>query len=264
MGTIITLTTDWGSKDFFSGMVKGKLLSAVPDAQIIDISHHIDSFNIPNAAFVVKQACLGFPAGTIHIIDVDSYETRTTGYVLVVRQGQYFICTDNGLLPLAFGRDYDEARHISVYHDSDQYTFVAYTLFCKVAAMIANGSSLDDIGEPIDQLVEKLPLSFIEMPDQITARICYIDEYGNAYLNISYEHFERCRKGRTFTIRIHEGEVREISDCYMPDDTTVVRRQRGLLLTVSATGLLQIAYQHSSAEQLFNLKVGENIIIRFS
>ena len=67
---IVTLTTDWGTQGFFAGMVKGVLVNMVEGIQVVDITHGIEPFNIMAATFVVKHACLGLPAGTVHIIDV--------------------------------------------------------------------------------------------------------------------------------------------------------------------------------------------------
>ena len=53
---LVTLTTDWGNSDFFAGMVKGRLYSLIPDVQVVDITHGIDSFNRNRAAFVVRNA----------------------------------------------------------------------------------------------------------------------------------------------------------------------------------------------------------------
>ena len=71
---IVTLTTDWGYGDYYMGVVKGRLYSTIADVQVVDITHNIRKYDNLSAAFVVKNACFEFPEGTIHIIDVNSYE----------------------------------------------------------------------------------------------------------------------------------------------------------------------------------------------
>jgi hypothetical protein len=80
---IVTLTTDWGDRDFFAGKVKGKLYSYIPGVRVVDITHNIEPFQFMKAIFVVKNACLDFPKGTIHIIDINSSETAQMPFVVV-------------------------------------------------------------------------------------------------------------------------------------------------------------------------------------
>ena len=58
---IITLTSDWGLKDHYIGAVKGAILSRMPDATIVDITHLIPSFDSEQAAFVLRNAYPNFP-----------------------------------------------------------------------------------------------------------------------------------------------------------------------------------------------------------
>ena len=70
--SLITLTTDFGTKDHFVGAVKGAIYSEFPDMKIVDISHEISPFNITQTAYILKNAYKSFPEGTVHIIGVDS------------------------------------------------------------------------------------------------------------------------------------------------------------------------------------------------
>jgi S-adenosylmethionine hydrolase len=70
--SIITLTTDFGIKDHFTANIKGAILSELPEANIIDISHQISPFNILEAAYIIQNSYKSFPTNTIHIIGVDS------------------------------------------------------------------------------------------------------------------------------------------------------------------------------------------------
>lgn len=47
--TIITLLTDFGTADYFVAAMKGVILSAQPDAVIVDISHEIPAHDITTA-----------------------------------------------------------------------------------------------------------------------------------------------------------------------------------------------------------------------
>ena len=98
--SIITLTTDFGLKDHFVGALKGKIVSEYPAATIIDISHHIDLFNVAEASYVIGAAYSSFPTGTIHIIGVDCERSAENKHIAMQWNGHYFVCADNGILSI--------------------------------------------------------------------------------------------------------------------------------------------------------------------
>ena len=169
--TIVTLTTDWGYSDFFAGSVKGKLLSYIPGVQVVDITHGILQYQIIRATFVVKQCCFDFPAGTIHIIDVCSSQTTEHPFVVVECNGHLLICTDNGLPAAAFaGRDYRAVVIDGIRLDTDSQNFAARDLFCKVAALLAQGTPLEELGFPADALCPSTPIITTAAANYINSR----------------------------------------------------------------------------------------------
>ena len=94
---IITLTTDFGTKDHFVGAVKGAIYSELPNAKIVDITHQISPFNITETAYILKNSYKSFPDGTIHIIGVDSELSSTNKHIALALDNHYFVCPDNGL-----------------------------------------------------------------------------------------------------------------------------------------------------------------------
>lgn len=263
MSPIITLTTDWGWRDFFVGKFKGKLLSMLPDARIVDITHEIDSFNLKSAYFVARNACLDYPEGTIHIIDVNSTDTAQTPTVVVKCKGQYYICTDNGLPGTLFsGLDYEAVVVDKVYWDSSFYTFAAYDYFCKVVVMLSQGASLEDIGYKADELLSLKPWNMVVKDDVAYVYVAYFDTYGNADLAITYEEFEKLRAGRKFTMKVREQELTQVSKGYAERLVDSSSKSK-LMLTVSSSGYLQLAIYGQSVEQLFGLNVDDRIDIKF-
>ncbi|MCR4659463.1 MAG: SAM-dependent chlorinase/fluorinase [Bacteroidales bacterium] len=260
--TIITLTADWGVRDFFAGMVKGRLYSSLPDVQVVDLALGLEPYNIIPAIYVVRHACQGFPEGTIHIVDVNSVETIDQSFVVVKSHGQYLIGTDNGLPNAVFGDDFDEAVQINTYQDGDYYTFAAYNLFCKVAIMLAQGTPLSDIGDPMPTLNRRQLPSFFEEGGHLKVYVTYTDNYGNAYLALTIKEFEAIRRGRRFRLMVREYMVNEVSHGYDPGRPTA-RNSARLLLTVSATGHLEIALKEASAAKLLGLRTGEAVLIYF-
>ena len=249
---IITLTSDWGDKDFFTGMVKGRLYSNIPNVRVVDISHGIEPFDIARATFVVRQTCLGFPKNTIHIIDINSVADEYHPFVIVEYDGQYFICNDNGLPFSVFGNEADNITHIPFDNVRDTRPFVAYDLLCGLAIQLANGKRPSDLGKPWPRLTQSSAPAYIVNGDRLIVYISYIDNYGNAYLNITYPEFEKIRAGRNFVLNINHSKINSISHSYGTRGT-------GLILIVSSTGHLHVAIRNDSAEQLLGLKVQGNL-----
>src|ERR671930_2644125 len=99
---VITLTTDFGLADHFVGTMKGVIHGLLPQARIVDISHEITPFEIPEAAFVIAQAYRFFPPKTVHVVVVDPGVGSARRPILVEAAGQYFIAPDNGALSMIF------------------------------------------------------------------------------------------------------------------------------------------------------------------
>jgi S-adenosylmethionine hydrolase len=257
---IVTLTTDWGNKDFFAGMVKGKLYSTIPGVNVVDITHGIEPFDLTSTSFVVKNACPNFPKGTIHIIDVRSFITKTDNFVVVEYQEQYYICTDNKIPYSIFGDKFTTAVEIDVHWDSYFYNFAAYDLFCKVAAMIAQGLPLEKIGPRKDELNKSQAITYINDENSIRAYIMYIDSYGNAYLNVTYEKFAEISRNRSFSVCI-QSEEKKFSTIF--DSFGSASKDSEMVVTASSTGYIVIGLKIASAEQLLHLKVRDPILIKF-
>ena len=242
---IATLTTDWGERGFFAGMVKGALMNLVEGVQVVDITHGLKAFNVMEASCVVRHGCLGFPAGTVHLA--------------LRARGQYYICSDNGLPALVFGDEVEEVVSIPT-QAGGIYNFAAYNLFVPVAARLLKGAPLSDIGPRHAQLLQRPRASYIQQGDYYRIYVHYVDDYGNVYLGMSYREFEELRQGRPFVLQVKEMTVSEVSPSY-------ARASGGsdlnLRLTVSATGQLELALQDHSLAGLAGLKVNESVLLKF-
>lgn len=254
---IVTLTTDWGNQGFFAGMVKGALYSAVEGVQVVDITHQVDPFSVMSATFVVKHACLGFPAGTVHIIDV-----ATQPPLLAVKaRGQYFLCCDNGVPATAFDDEIEDAAIIPV-PEGVPLGFIAHTHFVPVAQRLLTGTPLSDIGPRPEGFMRRNLTGWLQMGDEYRVYIHYIDTYGNAYLGMTYSEFEELRAGRAFEMIVREQRISEVMDSYYQQHATADPRRK-LRLTVSATGLLELAVKESSFAQLIGLRTNDAVILKF-
>jgi S-adenosylmethionine hydrolase len=61
----IVLVTDFGAGDYRVGGLKGAIVSAYPDARILDATHDVPSFAIATGAFILNTTAAAFPRDTI-------------------------------------------------------------------------------------------------------------------------------------------------------------------------------------------------------
>src|SRR5215470_16562827 len=98
---IITFLSDFGTNDWFVGVVHGVLHATHPAAHLVDLSHAIPPGMVTRAAFVLEAAAPDFPAGTVHLVVVDPGVGTERRAVAVHARGQHFVGPDNGVLEWA-------------------------------------------------------------------------------------------------------------------------------------------------------------------
>jgi len=256
---IITLTSDWKEHDFYVASLKGKLLSACPQVQIIDINHRIKSFNSAHAAYIVRNVYPHFPENTIHIIAVNSEPEKGHELLAARKDKHYFLCADNGILGLLGGSEPDEVITLAEHYQEEPDTFIALTVFAKVACELTKGTALKKLGAPAQKYDRQTPLRATIEDQTITGSVIHIDSYQNAITNISQELFKRIGKGRSFEIYVQ-------SKHYMVDriNKRYNETEAGELLAIfNSSGLLEIAIRNGNAAGLLKLNTNSTIRVEF-
>ena len=274
--SIITLTTDFGTKDHFVGSVKGTIYGELPGARIVDISHHISPFNITETAYILKNAYKSFPEGSIHIIGVDSELNEENKHIALKLDNHYFICANNGVISLLANEIRPEKIVEINIHDKIQTSFPVLDVFSKVACHIARGGTLEVIGKTITEIkpIKNVVPYINEDKSQIIGSVIYIDNYGNVVTNIKKSFFETIQKGRNFEISARSYKFKTIYKKYsefvnfeIPEDK---RHDEGRALVVFNSGnFLEIAVYKSnsttvgSASTLMGLNLMDTVSINF-
>lgn len=255
---IITLTSDWHKNDFYVASIKGRILSECPDTKIVDVSHQIQSFNILQAAFVLKNCYSNFPEGTIHIIAVNSEPDDEKPLVLVKALKQYFIACDNGIFGLLLDDEPDEIYKIKA-SAGDINTFVELNIISKVACELLKGKKPQSIGTPQKNLNKHVPVLPAIEESIINGTVIYIDSYRNAVTNIPRELFERIGKKRPFEIFIQSNHYRinKINKTY--NETSAGE----MLVIFNSADLLEIAINRGNAADLLNLNTNSVVRVKF-
>ena len=255
---IITLTTDWNRDDFYMAAVKGEILQNCTNANIIDISHQVQAFNIAHAAFIIKNSYTNFPKGTIHIIAVNSNSEKKPGLLAFRIKGQFFISYDSGIYGLIFKEDPDEIIELK-YPEQTPSTFPELHIFAPIACKIAKAGKISTLGEQVKKFKKSVPLRATIDDDAITGSIIYIDSYKNVITNISCELFERIGQNRDFEILIQSNhyKITRINSNY--NETSMGE----ILAIFNSINLLEVAINQGNAADLLGLEIGSSIRVVF-
>ena len=258
MTPLITLTTDFGTRDCYVAAMKGVIARRCPEARILDLTHDIPPQDVGEAAFFLAGACPWFPPGTIHVVVVDP-GVGTARRALAARIGeQFFVCPDNGVLTLLARDAPVDAHEIAspAFKLPDiSATFHGRDLFAPAAAALAGGRTLDEAGPPADKLV------MLPWPEPrwngnlLQGEVVHVDRFGNAVTNIHRTHLEG--RGRPTKIVAGSCRVAHIHAAYgdVPADTP-------LALSGSAD-LLEISVNQGHAADAFTLAPGTPVHVTF-
>ena len=273
---VVTLITDFGNKDYAVAAVKGAIVSTVQNPQVIDISHQIEPYNVTQAAYVLKNAYITFPKGSIHIIGVESEKTPENEHLAMFFDGHYFIGADNGIFSIIKGGlKADKIVAINI-HDQSSIIFPVLAVFIKVAAHLSRSGTLDLIGKTADQIKELVELRpVINMKgDQIVGSVIYVDNYGNVITNITRKIFNEVCKSRGFTIFARNVKFRKVFETYSDAiDFNIPKEKRDedgkkIALFNDADHLELAIYKSNpqsvgSAYSLFGLEYRDSVTVKF-
>lgn len=249
---VITLTTEWRPDDIYNGIIKGKLCSFCPGATIIDNASNIAPFNISHASFVIRNTFINYPEGSIHIICVHSEGQKGADRLIVKSRGHYFIGTDNGIFSLILNADPDETVSIDPVGTNDEME-----IFAKAAAGLLSGKKMSQLGTPVKNIIETLPLRATIDSNVIIGSIIFIDSYGNAISNITREIFFRVFENKEFRVYIKSNKnyTDHISAAY--SDVPV----GDMLARFNSLDLLEISINGSNVSELLSIETGSAVRI---
>ena len=264
---IITLTSDYGTKDYFTAAIKGALLNEAPDVQIVDISHEISPFNIEEAAYILKNAYHHFPQGTIHMIGIDAEATPDKLHVVCKVDGHYFIGADTGIFSLMFPHfKAEQIIALNIAQDDDSIPFPMKDVFVKAACHINRGGTLQVIGRQVNTLKDLIDFQPTLSADRkiINGQVIYIDHYGNVISNITEKVFKESFAGVEFEIKLpRKYNIKTLHKSY--SQVT----EGDMLALFNSAGHLEIAMNKgysdaaNGASGLLGIKIKDRISIEF-
>jgi S-adenosylmethionine hydrolase len=258
----ITLTTDFGLHDGFTGVLKGVIWGICPQAQIADISHLIAPQHILEGALVLQKAAPYFPSGTIHMAVVDP-GVGTERRAIAARFGDhFFVGPDNGLCtPLLEASELATKPVVVVHLTNPKYwlkevssTFHGRDIFAPVSAYLANGVPLGNLGKAIsDPIRLTLP-----KPEKTSigwrAHVRAVDVFGNLATDLPAREVVGIDQ---IFFRLAGREVHGLVESYG------ARPSGELVALIDSEGYLEIAQVNGSAAKMLGAGVGDPVEVVF-
>lgn len=273
---IITLTTDFGARDWYVGAVKGALLGVNPSATVVDISHDIPPQDTAHGAFVLGSVYRSFPADAVHVAVVDpGVGTSRRALLVVIPEGR-FIAPDNGLLtyvladhrtptsetlsadslgkfmqpttaPVPDGCSAYSLTRAEYWHHPVGDTFHGRDVFAPVAAHLSLGVRPEQLGESVEEVVHLNIHAPTKRNDAVEGRIIFVDHFGNLVSNIRSSLFP-------------SGSIQvEIAGNLIDGLSRSFAESEGLLALVGSHGYLEVAERNGSAAGRLGAKVGTEL-----
>lgn len=259
---VITLTTDFGLNDHYVGTIKGVILNLVPEAEIVDICHSVQPYDVLDGALTLAQSYSYFPSGTIHVVVVDPGVGTARRPVLVSTQRHYFVAPDNGVLSLVYERE----ERLNVWHITAEHyflqpvsaTFHARDVFAPIAAQLAKGVTPEKLGEAVTDFVRFTA----PKPKQVDANtlrgvVLKVDRFGNLITNITPADAPGLFAENTpaFRMTVAGYEVQEMKENYAQG---VPGQVFGIL---GSMGYLEIAANRGAAAKATGAGKGAEVLL---
>lgn len=246
MRTIITLTTDFGTVDGYVGELKGVLLSSVPDAELVDITHDTPPQDVDRARLTVARIWRRFPNGSIHLVVVDPGVGSTRAAIAVASDGRFLVGPDNGVLSPALLAPGARVVGLRV-PPGVPATFHGRDVFAPAAAALANGQAIDSLGvEVTEPVIHRTPEPTRRADGALEGEVIVVDRFGNAVTNLI------SLRGGTIEVGSSIVPVRHAySDARVGEPVAVV----------GSTGFVEIAVRDGDAASLLRLTRGTRVVL---
>jgi S-adenosyl-L-methionine hydrolase (adenosine-forming) len=249
MPPLITLTTDFGTRDAYVAELKGVLYSeGPPGLSVVDLSHELTPFDVHAAALFVRTALPRFPRGSIHVCVVDPGVGSARRALIVERADMIVVGPDNGL----FSYLYDGSERVyTIERRASSSTFHGRDLFAPVAAQLAAGAVPGSFGAQLDRY-ERLTVPMVDISgDTLHGRVIHVDHYGNLITNITRQTLNSFAGDQPLQIAIAERVITGLVDHYAQGE--------GLLALIGSSGWLEVAAREASAAERLSVHVGQPV-----
>jgi S-adenosylmethionine hydrolase len=262
----ITLLSDFGFEDPFLGVCKGVIARLAPEVRVLDVMHMVSPQDIDQAAAVLASAVPYLPSPSVHLVVVDPFRAAPVrGIAVRTADGSVFVSPDNGVTSQAWAcaGGAVEARVLdnrALWNPAPARTFRGRDVFSPVAARLASGTPLEEVGSAID--VEELELLPVREPtvdeDHVHGEVVTVDHFGNLTLNVHRRHLEQAgiTLGDSVELRC-SGKARTVPFLLTYGEAG----RRELVVCEDSFGTVTVAVNQGSAASVLRASRGEPMVI---
>ncbi len=257
---VITLTTDFGTQDWFVGTMRGVIAGLAPEARVIDLCHDVTPGDIRAGAFTMAAAVDYFPEGSVHVAVIDPGVGSERQAITIQTDHATLVGPDNGVLSWAVRnhvvREVRALTNPAWWRIPVSRTFHGRDIFAPAAAHLAAGAPFAEAGEMITDFV-RLP-----WPEPVsTSRSCagevlHVDRFGNAITNIPSPGVPAANGGPdTATVRLPGNRTVPLGDCYANVDVGHA------VAVIGSSGFVEIAINRGDAARTLGLVPGTPVVL---
>ena len=254
---IITLLTDFGTRDHYVASMKGVILGINPQCALIDITHQVRPHDIEEGAFILANAYSHFPKGTIHVSVVDPGVGSPRKPVLLVTRNYFFLGPDNGLLTFAARGDtvkqMIELANPKFFLPRISATFHGRDIFAPVAAHLSLGIRPGVLGPKLDSWVTLNVGDPRITGREMVGKVVHVDAFGNLVSNIRESQLLQFSQGRPFVIRAGTKSINGLKKGYWEG------KKGAPIAVIGSAGFLEISVNEGNAQKTLKIKRGDKI-----
>jgi S-adenosylmethionine hydrolase len=257
------LFTDFGQRDAYVAQMKGVILTLNPRAQLIDLNHEVDPFDIRSAAYLLEASARFMPAETIFVTVIDpgvGFARRPL--LLQTQAGKQYVGPDNGLFTSVLERQglqvaYELNKSAYFREPKVSTTFHGRDIFGPVAAHLSLGVEPKDVGSPVTDLFTLTSTPPHWVRQTLIGEICHIDHFGNVITNITRDDLEPVRLGEGLTCTIG------LRAYTIPFVRTYAEGESGALIAlINSDDAFELAISQGNAAEYVKTKIGHQVHLR--
>ncbi len=253
---IVTLLSDFGTRDGYVAAMKGVILGICPGACLVDVTHEVPPQDVRAGAFVLSTVYEHFPPGSIHVAVVDPGVGTDRKALGLQAARQFFVGPDNGIFSLVLRKHPDRTAYSlenpAFRKEPVSRTFHGRDLFAPAAAHLAAGAPLESMGPPCTPGMEPWS-SPRSSPREILGEAIYVDHFGNIITNITRDDLGSAASLPSWRIRVGRTPVPFSGDTYG-------RAAPGTLLAYwGSAGFLEIAVNRGNAALTLGIVIGQRV-----
>jgi S-adenosylmethionine hydrolase len=267
MHSHISLLTDYGLNDEFVGVMKSVLADMAPQARITDLTHGIPAFDVRAGSLALARAVQYVPAGIIiAVVDPGVGSARRAIAIEVAGGRGIFLGPDNGLLAsgiaMAGGADRAfELTNTDLHLAAPGTTFAGRDVFAPVAAFLANGGALEDVGNEIDTasvMPGLVPVASDETHASygsgLRCEVTWVDAFGNCQLNVGPDDVAHFGQVLRLVIGDDVRSARVVSHFADIDGGAIGA-------VIDSYGMVALAVDRGSASDALRITAGDAVLV---